>query len=137
MLKALKARNKGFLLLEVLISIVIVASALIVINRAFSVSLTAVKQASNYLYGTFILEDKLFDISIKEAFVNMNISDDIEAASQKFYYVMDVSPSELTKGSVNPEPLGLKKASLSVDWEYFENTGALDVSTYVWEEKEE
>jgi len=133
-----KANNNGFLLLEVLLSIFIIATTLIVINRAFSTSLKAVRLAGSYLLGHCVLEDKIFDIQIKESFADTGFSDTVQLGKQQFFYTMNISPVEITKGiDADLEELPLKRANLSVNWSDTDTAGRLNISTYVWEKKEE
>lgn len=128
--------NNGFLLLEVLISIVIIATALIVINRAFSVSLRTVRLAEDYILADCILEDKIFDIQIKEGFADTRVSDTVEAGEQEFFYTMEISSPDATDKDRDLDKLPLKKASLGINWGKAKDTSGIKVSTYAWEEKE-
>ena len=135
-------KNKGFLLLEVLISIVIIATTLIVINRAFSASLKAVGLAGDYLLAGCILEDKIFDIQIEESFTDTEFLETVELNQKDFFYSMSISPADIAElEDMEIEELFLKKAKLSVNW-LDTNLAADDISrlnilTYVWEDEEE
>ena|GEM_PF-6705128 len=136
-----KKRNSGFLLLEVLISIVIVASVLVVINRAFSFSLKATRQASDYMLASCALEDRMFDLEIESGYDDANLSSAIEAGNKKFLYtilISEANPVEIIKDEdIESDFLYLKKAALGLNWfdENPDNAGnisRLNVSTYVW-----
>ncbi|MFH0732259.1 MAG: hypothetical protein V2A72_04995 [Candidatus Omnitrophota bacterium] len=129
-----KKASEGFLLLEVLISIVIVASTLIVINRAFSTSLRAVRLAGNYLSANYILEDKMFDVLIKDAFADTMLSDTLEIDQKKFFYETEVTQVSLDKA--DDDQLPIKQANLSVNWDDASTQSRASVSTYVWQEEE-
>ena len=126
-------KNKGFLLLEVLISIVIIATTLVVINRAFSTSLRAVGLAGDYLLADCVLEDKIFDIQINDSFSDIRLSDTVELAQQEFFYSMEISQADITVDE--DEEFPLKQANLSVNWGELDSVSRLNVSTYVWEEE--
>ena len=134
-------KNKGFLLLEVLISIVIISTTLIIINRAFSSSLKAVKLAGDYLIAACVLEDKVFDMQIEEAFSDGGVSEIVEAGQKEFFYSMNISPADITDmKDLDIEELPIKQASLSVNWTdtalEADNISRLNILTYVWGQKE-
>lgn len=132
--------DRGFLLLEVLISIVIIATTLIIINRAFSTSLRAVRLAGDYLLASYILEDKIFDIQIEESFADARISDTVQLNQKDFFYSMNISPAEMPElEDIDTEEIALKEATLSVNWSDADtdNVSRVNVFTYVWEKEEE
>lgn len=132
--------DKGFLLLEVLISIVIIATTLIIINRAFSTSLRAVRLAGDYLLASYILEDKIFDIQIEESFADTRISDTVQLNQKDFFYSMNILPAEMPElEDIDTEEIALKEATLNVNWSDADtdNVSRVNVFTYVWEKEEE
>ena len=136
--------GKGFLLLEVLVSIIIITTVVVVINRAFSLSLKAVGLAGDYLLSTCVLEDKIFDIQIENSFTDTKVSDTIEMGNKKFIYTLNISDADIKDvikdEDIDEDKIFLKKATLNVNWQGddlgIENGSRLKVSTYVWEKKE-
>ena len=139
-----KKKNSAFLLLEVLISIVIVASVLIVINRAFSFSLKATRLASDYFLASCALEDRIFDLEIESGYDDANLSNAIEANGKKFLYsilISEADAAEIIKDEdIKSDFFHLKKAALNLNWfdensDNADNISRLNVSTYVWEKQ--
>lgn len=54
--------NKAFSLLEVLITVAILSTAIIFIFRAFTASLSSCKFSQNITFACFLAEDKLWEI---------------------------------------------------------------------------
>lgn len=132
-----KRKNRGFLLLEVLISIIIIATTLIVINRGFSVALKAVKLARDYLLVNCVLEDKLFDVQIKSSFADTKISDAAFLGQQEFLYSIEVSAPDIKDEKDDSlEELPIKQVKLNINWKDGKDTAGLGVLTYVFEKKE-
>jgi Tfp pilus assembly protein PilE len=52
--------NKGFLLLEVMISIVIITSALLFVTRSYSVSKQAIERSRDLFKSGLLLEEEMF-----------------------------------------------------------------------------
>lgn len=52
--------NKGFLLLEVIISIVIITSALLFVTRSYSVSKQAIERSRDLFKSGLLLEEEIF-----------------------------------------------------------------------------
>ena len=134
-LKSIK-NNKGVLLLEVLISVVIISTILIMINRAFSISLRAVRRAGDSMIANFVLEDKLFDLQIADLFVDKVSTDSVDLDGQRVFYTIDISDPP-SSGSENEylEELPLKLAKLNVGFSD-DDTGRFSVWTYVWADEE-
>lgn len=131
----------GFLLLEVLVAIIIVATTLIVINRAFSTALRAVKLSGDYVLASCVLEDSMFDIQIEESFVDIELADTIELNNRDFYSFVKIAPLETTdEKDIEIEELPLKIANLRVNWQDVDNDtedlGRLNFYTYVWKLEE-
>lgn len=59
------SKNKAFLLIEVLVTVAIVAASIIFINHAFSSSLKAVSLSNSYREAILFLENQVFDIEFK------------------------------------------------------------------------
>lgn len=117
-------------------SIIVLCAALIVINRAFSISLKAVKSAKDNLLADSILNDKMFDIQLKPAFENINVSDVVKSGQREFDYSLEIS-EPVSKGEKDDDlkELPIKQAALKLSWQDGKNTAAFDVLTYVLEDE--
>ena len=60
-----RKNNAGFMLLEVILSVLIIGSVLMLVVRSYSVSLKACQVASGLSKACGLLEDKIFDLDIK------------------------------------------------------------------------
>lgn len=58
-------RNKGFMMLEVILSVIIIASALVFILRSYMASLRAVEVSGRIQKACLALEEKLFELDTK------------------------------------------------------------------------
>ena len=60
-----RKNNAGFLLLEVILSVLIIGFVLMLVVRSYSVSLKACQVAGGLSRACGLLEDKIFDLDIK------------------------------------------------------------------------
>lgn len=56
--------NSGFLMLELMVAIIVIACGIYAFAQAIGLSLRAYRYADNYLQGLFILENSLADIEL-------------------------------------------------------------------------
>lgn len=64
-MKIKKANKSGFLLLEVMVSVVIIASGIIIIGRSFYQIKNNLKNTQSVITETLLLESKMFDLRFK------------------------------------------------------------------------
>jgi hypothetical protein len=60
----MKKPNRGFLLIEVLLTVTIVSVSIIFINHAFSASLKALSLADSYQKAFLFIDDRVFDLEL-------------------------------------------------------------------------
>ena len=127
-------KNKaGFLLFEIIVTVVIISSVLIVIQRAFMMSLKAIASAKDHTEAMLLLEEKLWDLENKGA-----IESDITEESNfpepydKFSFRLE------TKNIPEDDEEGLfNKVKLSVSWQERKRKGNIPILTYLPNKLEE
>lgn len=119
--------NKGFLLLEVLVSVTLITAGLVYVVRSFSSSSRAIGTATNYLKAVGMLEGKLFDLEVLGA---VDEGDD----DGKF----EDDPTFGWKSSVGRhKELPLNSVNVSVGWGRTPQRQEISAFTYMWKEDEE
>lgn len=117
--------NKAFSLLEVIISVAILSTAIVFIFRAFTMVLASVRFSQNITLACFLAEDKLWRLENK--FPLTDTSQEETLRNIKFEY-----NHELTKTDT-PE---LKQLKFTVSWiEKRENPYAIEFFTYLYEKE--
>lgn len=119
-----KQRNKkGFLLLEVLISVAILSFSLVLIINSFSKSLRALELSENYFKANLLLSKKVFEIENNpKEFLEEGQSDGIfEDFGGKFSWWLEVEKIEEEK---------LSEVKLKVFWFQNKKEEALSIFTY-------
>lgn len=117
---ALKS-NKAFSLLEVIITVAILSTAIVFVFRAFTTVLSSVKFSQNITLACFLAEDKLWRIEN-----NFALTDEAqpEKPEEKFRF-------DFTKENI-PELSILKELTLAVSWEEKRaNPYSLQFATYI------
>lgn len=94
--------NKGFSLLEVIVAIAILSTAIVVVMRAFTSVISAVKVSQNITFACFFAEDKLWKLENAFALEESNEQD------SKFSYAYELTDTDV------PE---LKALKLKVSWD--------------------
>jgi len=59
-------RNQGFVLLEILLTVVILSGSLVLIIQSMTATLKAARETQNYMTALFLAEDKLNDLIQKK-----------------------------------------------------------------------
>lgn len=125
-------KNKAFLLIEVLVTVLIVSVSIVIINRAFSSSLKATGLSNDYLKAILLLEDKSFDFELNPGAENRDNSGEEEYAEDKFHWRQTVLPLEEELGDeYDEEDIGLKRFSLSMAWERHNVERRIEILTYI------
>ncbi len=119
-----KRRNKkGFLLLEVLISVAILSFGLVLIINSFSKSLRVSELSENYFKANLLLSKKLFEIENNpEGFLEERQSNgNFEDLGGRFSWQLEVEKIEEEK---------LSEVKLKVFWLQNKKEEALTIATY-------
>lgn len=115
-------RNRGFLLIEALVSLAILMIGLMFISRAFTVSLRAVAYSRYYLKATTLLEEKAIEVQSKKEIVEGETFGSFDE-DKDFSWSQRISPLDADSG--------LEKVELSVNWQKQRNKGVVDLVTYI------
>lgn len=116
-----KRQNKGFLLLEVMVSATILSVGIVLILNSFITSTRAIELSQDYFRAGLLLEEKLCDVyntEIKEGSSEDAFSD----FNSKFSWYMDV---------VKPQDDIIDEVSLRVSWRQGTREHDLSILTYL------
>lgn len=120
--------NDGFLLVEVLITVVILSVSLTFITRSLMTGLNSLEIIKQYTIGYSLLEDKLWDIENKYFIdAGLNIEEDLPEPYQNFKYSLETEniKEDGEKGLLN-------QVSLSVNWPTKNNRREISIVTYLF-----
>lgn len=121
-------KNKGFLLVEVLITVVILSVGLTLIARSLMTGIRSLEVIKQYTTGYSLLEEKLWDIERKYFIeAGLKIEEDFPEPFQDFKYNLE---TENIKD--NEEKGMLNKVLFSVDWPTKNYRREIPVSTYLF-----
>lgn len=117
MLRIGKRNNKGFLLLEALVSVAILSVALVMILNSFMRSIRATELSEDYFRAGLLLEEKFFELyarGIKEG----SSGDTFGVFDNRFSWDLDV---------IRLDEDRVREVSLGVSW----NQGSKEYSTFL------
>ena len=116
----MKKRNKGFLLIEVLVAVILMGFSVIYLSRAFMGCLNTMLQFANYTTALILAEEKLFNIEIvnKESDIDR---EGIFSENQDFSYRLEV---------YRLSDLELNQADLDVQWKDGRRSGVVSLACY-------
>jgi type II secretion system protein I len=115
-----KRQNKGFLLVEVMISIAIFSISIVLILSSFVRSIRAMELSEDYFKAGLLLEDKMYEVfnsEIQEGSKDGTFSD----FDKRFSWNLDIERIE--EDSIN-------EISLEVLWEQGAKKHSLSIVTY-------
>jgi hypothetical protein len=98
--------RRGFLLLEVMVSLCIIACGLLVITRAYSMIKFAVDRSSGLFRAKLVMEEKAFILE-RKAGANMVSSPREPAGQDGYFWRLDVAP-------LSPPQAGLDVMALDI-----------------------
>jgi prepilin-type N-terminal cleavage/methylation domain-containing protein len=106
--------EKGFTLLEILVSMTILAGAILTLVQMFSGSINQAAQADRYLNGVYLAQQKFSQLELDD-FKSETTEGDFEN-QENYSWQLEVLPHE---SPLNNEEAGIKiqKVSLRVYWE--------------------
>jgi len=125
-------KNNGFLLIEILVTVVIVSASIIFINHAFTSSLKAIAISNDYLSSVLLLEDKSFDFEAYPYIGESSFSGEENFMGRNFTWQQDVSglSKEDIGDEYDEEDLGLKLLRFSIGWKRQNVERNIEVITY-------
>jgi prepilin-type N-terminal cleavage/methylation domain len=125
--------KKAFLLIEVLLTIAILAAGLTVLVRSLFISLQAGKLSADYLQAEMLLENKLSLLESQGIIADgLNIGEDFDKPDDKFKFNLKTENIK-----VNGEAGFLNKVSASVIWKAQKASKNVALTTCLINEKVE
>ncbi len=124
----LKNKNKkAFLLLEVLLTITILAAGLTLLVRSFLTSLQAGKLSSDYIQAQLLLENNLSNFEIQgEVDDSLNLEETLKAPNEKFKFKLTTHNVNL-----NNQPGPFNSVNAYIAWTAQGKNKSISVSTYL------
>lgn len=116
--------NKGFLLFEVLISVIILSVGLILIIEALLTSLRAVKTSSNAFKAELMLEEKLFEYEL---------AGEISAGTGEGKFEGTIREYRWEETSKKVNEMQLNDLKFAVLWKEGNSTRQFSIETYLRE----
>ncbi|MFC1807538.1 type II secretion system protein [Candidatus Omnitrophota bacterium] len=125
-------KNRAFLLIELMITVIIVSVSIVMINHAFTSSIKATGITNDYLKAILFLEDKAFDIELPFGAVDEATSGDEEFMANSFHWETDFAAIDEGRESFSydEEDLSLEKAISSVSWSRRNVERTVKIETY-------
>ena len=131
-------RHLGFVLLEILLTVIILSGSLALIIQSMTITLRGAHQTQEYMTALFLMEDKL-NALLEDQRISSRISEtnDFPEPNDKYQYVLTTKaidiveiPDEL-KDNVNP----MNEIDLQVAWTSGSKKKKMDFTTYLFNEK--
>lgn len=120
-----RSRNKGYLMLEVVASIAVIAVGLVMILRSFSYSLRASKTAQEYFEAINIAEQELCAIEEEEKIEGGVVTSESSGQAEDKPFLMRSKISRISDDN------GLNEASVAASWQNKHRDESIVVGTYV------
>lgn len=120
-------KNKGLLLFEVMLTIIILSVGLTLILRSFYSSLNATKIAQYYTTAALLIEDKMWELE-NEGVVAVDLDQEgqFSAPDQQFNWHLETKDKEVQEQNGK-----LNEVKLSVWWQEGKRKGNIFVTTYL------
>ena len=120
----LKRNRRGSLLVEIILVVVILAVVLTAIIQSMSISLKSVSRAAKFTVGTFLAENKMFDL-LRKGFVKANLQESKTFDEPYEEYRSDVKAEKLPKSD-------LTQVDLQIFWGPERKPQEISLSTYLF-----
>ena len=124
--KETRLGKKGFLLLEVLVSVIIITVGLVYIIRSFSMSTRAIATSRDYIKAASLMEDKLWEL---EQARQVERGEDKGYFDDERKFTWEIKAEEEEESPVN-------KMELDVSWKRRERSQSISLVTYIWNEED-
>ncbi|OGX22906.1 MAG: hypothetical protein A3J51_00800 [Omnitrophica WOR_2 bacterium RIFCSPHIGHO2_02_FULL_45_21] len=119
---SLRNRVQGFLLIEVLVTVAMLAFGLVYISRGFTNCLRAMSQIANYTTAINLAEEKIFQLQ-SESRPEISLTEEgVFADNPNFNYKLEAKKLE---------DLELSELYLQVNWKEGRRTGSFEISSYL------
>jgi len=123
--------KKGFLLVEVLITVVVLSVGLVMITRSFMVSLRALEIIGQYQEARSLIEEKLLDLEVKDAIeADLKVEENFPEPYEKFSYKLETKNIEEEQNKI-----ALNNVLLSMAWLAQEEKRGISIVTYLKNKK--
>jgi len=120
-----RSRNKGYLMLEVVASIAVIAVGLVMILRSFSYSLRASKTAQEYFESVNIAEQELCAIEVEEKIEGGVVVSEYSGQVEDKPFLMRSKISRISDDDA------LNEVSVAVNWKNKHRDESVVAGTYV------
>lgn len=129
-----KKKNRAFLLIEVLVTVVVVSASIVFINHAFTSSFKAAGLSNDYLSAILLLEDRSFDFELNPQDLKTGeLSGQDSFMEKDFSWTQSVSPLEKEDlaDEYEEEELGLNRLQFFLKWQRQDTERNIDILTYI------
>lgn len=126
MLRLNRRSRKGFLLLEILVSVVAITVGLIYIIRSFSVSTRAIAVSRDYIKAVSLLEERLWELEEAGGVKSGEDGDRFEN-ERAFEWEFEAKTEE---------DLPINKTELRVLWPERNRKQRIAITTYLWNKED-
>lgn len=116
----MKRKNNGFLLIEVLVAISILAFGLVYISRALTNCLNAMAQIAHYTSALNLAEEKFFDVQMQKT--PLKDESNPFPDEQNFRYAVKID---------GLGDLDLKDIDIQVSWKEGRRVGSFEINSYL------
>lgn len=118
--------KKGFLLLEVLVSVAVITVGLIYIIRSFSISTRAIATSRDYIKAVSLLEGKIWEY---EQAREIKSGEDKGAFEENREFEWELNAETEKETALN-------KTRLQVSWEERHRKQTVSLTTYLWNKED-
>jgi len=125
-------KNRAFLLIEVMVTVVIVSCCIIFINHAFTSSFRAASLSGDYLSALLLLENKSFDFELEGTAIESEVSGEEEFMGKTFQWTKTVSALEAEDlgEDYDEQEIPLGRLGLSLKWKRQQAQRSVEILTY-------
>lgn len=120
-----KKQSKGFLLLEVLVSVTLISVSLIYVVRSLSASTRAVQTGTNFLKSIAFLEEELWNLEAKGC-IGRGSHKGGDASGEDYGWMAKATP-------LKDAPLN--HVNLKVEWQRRDRKQRISIDTFLWNEE--
>lgn len=117
--------NKGYLLLEAVASIAVIAIGLAIILRSFTSSLRASKISQEYLIGSSLLKDKIWELEERAAREGGLIELETTEQIPNTNYILDIKVKRLSESD------SLNEVKATISWQSGKRNEKIEIATFL------